>query len=45
MAKKKAGSISNDKFTSKKTTIGNGIHSRTSRNKHSTKKKYRGQGK
>jgi len=31
--------------TKKKTTIGDGVHSRTPRNKHSTKKKYRGQGK
>ena len=31
--------------TNKKTTIGNGAHSRPSKNKNSTRKQYRGQGK
>jgi len=32
-------------YKKKKTSIGNGIHSKLSTNKHKTKKKYRGQGK
>ena len=45
MAKKQGTGLSSGILTKKVTSIGDGIHSRPSKNKHSTKKAYRGQGK
>jgi len=45
MAKNSGHGLSHGIVTKKKTTIGNGTHSRIGKNKHSTKKAYRGQGK
>jgi len=46
MAKKNKVKIDamNNRSNCKKTTIGNGRHSRVSRNKHATRKMYKGQG-